>query len=82
LVCDDLGLKPWIAIYVEAWEENKPVEGDLYLTSLDNFLTKYRIRTTKMCIWEMRTKHKESYRQDKKVMHLHLDFKPGFWFPE
>jgi hypothetical protein len=75
-VCTNLGLTPWIAVYVETERC-----GDLYTTSLENYRTKYQ-RNTKMLVWDMRRKRQEAYSKDVKIMHLHVDFTLNNWFKD
>lgn len=72
--CDYFGCEPWIAIYVETTSY-----ADVFLTSLNNYDSKYR-RQRQTDDWKMGPKHIKDYENDKKVMHLHIEFEPKNWF--
>jgi len=72
--CDYFDCQPWIAIYVETTSY-----ADIFLTSLDNYDSKYR-RERQTDDWKMGPKHVKNYENDKNVMHLHIEFDPKNWF--
>lgn len=76
-ICNRLKLIPWIAVYAETKNG-----GDLYLTSLKNYRTFQagNLTPTKICVWNMRKKHKDAYALDNGVMHFHVDFAEKNWF--
>lgn len=66
----------WIAVYVEN-EEN----GDLYLTSLNNYEKKYKGKKHKVKYdWKMTPSAKAEYEQDKKVHHIRFNFDSIYWW--
>lgn len=72
--CDYFACEPWIAIYVETASY-----ADIFLTSLNNYDSKYR-RERKTDDWKMGPKHIKNYKNDKNVMHLHIEFEQKNWF--
>jgi hypothetical protein len=75
--CDTFGSEAWIAVYVETLHS-----ADLYLTSLENYDSKYRgIEGRVLDTWGMSAKHKDLYEADTEVKHMHADFREFNWFP-
>jgi len=72
--CSYFGCKPWIAVYVETIDY-----ADVFLTSLENYDSKYR-RQRQTDDWKMGPKHIKNYESDKNVMDLHIKFEPKNWF--
>lgn len=72
--CNYFGCKPWIAVYVETTNY-----ADVFLTSLENYDSKYR-RQRQTDDWKMGPNHIKNYESDKDVMHLHIKFEPKNWF--
>ncbi len=73
--CASFGCEPWIAVYVETSQF-----ADLYLTSLDNYDSKYRTREGRaLDTWKMSPKYRALYRQDKEVKHIRADFHQDGW---
>ena len=73
--CVSFGCKPWIAIYVETSQF-----ADLYLTSLDNYDSKYRGKEKRaLDTWKMSPKYRVLYGQDKEIKHIRADFHQNGW---
>lgn len=72
--CDYFACEPWIAIYVETTSY-----ADIFLTSLNNYDSKYR-RERQTDDWKMGPRHIKNYENDKNVMRLHIEFEPKNWF--
>lgn len=73
--CAAFACEPWIAVYVETSQS-----ADLYLTSLDNYDSKYRSKERQaLDTWKMSFKHRELYKQDKEVKHIRADFLQDGW---
>ena len=73
--CRDFACEPWIAIYVEASDS-----ADIFLTSLDNYDTKYRGNTDKAVEdWKMGENYRQQYARDPNVRHLRLKFESESW---
>ena len=74
--CETFNCEPWIAVYVETTEY-----ADLFLTSLDNYDTNYRISEKKVIDnWKMSPSWFKRYDEDPEVKHLHLKFEATSWF--
>lgn len=69
--CDEA----WIAVYQEHEEG-----ADLYLTSLDNYESKYRGTGATADTWRMGKEQKDIYEADSDVMHIEVSFKVHRWF--
>jgi hypothetical protein len=72
--CKAFSCDPWVAVYVEAKDD-----ADLYLTSLDNYDSKYRTPARAIDDWKMGPERRERYRQDPSVKHIHLRFEVSHW---
>jgi hypothetical protein len=72
--CRYFGCKPWIAIYVETQDY-----ADLYVTSLENYKSKYGRKGQALDTWKMSSKHILLYEQDEEVRHIKVDFHLGHW---
>jgi len=73
--CSAFGCEPWIAVYVETQQS-----ADLYLTSLENYDSKYRGRAGHAIDgWGMSSKHRALYEADKEVKHIRGDFNQSGW---
>jgi Holliday junction resolvase-like predicted endonuclease len=73
--CKWFECKPWIAIYVES-----DCAADLYLTSLANYDSKYRVRGRKTESWKMTSKQMDGYTADAEVKHFHVVFSDENWW--
>jgi len=74
--CEAFGCTPWIAVYVET-------EGyaDVYLTSLEDYGSKYRGNEGKAIDdWKMRKKDRDRYEKDPNVKHIRVEFQVGNWW--
>jgi len=67
--CEDFACVPWIAIYVETEDS-----ADLFLTSLDNYDTKYKKSDKAIDDWNMGKNARNEYSADPNVWHLQLSF--------
>jgi len=73
--CATFGCEPWIAIYIETLKS-----ADLYLTSLDNYDSKYRGRIGRAIdTWGMSYKHKALYEADIGVKYIRAEFNQDGW---
>ena len=72
--CEAFASEPWIAIYVEATDQ-----ADIFLTSLKNYDTNYRIDGKKIDDWKMGPKHQEKYMADSMVKHVKIKFEEINW---
>lgn len=72
--CKFFECTPWIAAYVETAEQ-----ADLYLTSLENYDTKYRRQGRAMETWSMSRKCRKLYASDPAVAHIHITFEALNW---
>ena len=76
VACEAFGCTPWIAVYVET-------EGyaDVYLTSLEDYGSKYRGNEGKAIDdWKMRKKDRDRYEKDPNVKHIRVEFQVGNWW--
>jgi hypothetical protein len=73
--CNAFGCVPWIGVYVET--ENA---GDIFLTSLKHYDTKYRVAGRVVDTWKMTRKHIERCCDDNAVKYVHVDFDTARWF--
>jgi Holliday junction resolvase len=73
--CKAFGCEPWIAIYVES-----ECAADLYLTSLANYDSEYRVRGRKTESWKMTSKQLRGYTADAEVKHIHVVFSDENWW--
>ena len=73
--CQAFACEPWLGIYVET-----SLYADLYLTSLNNFLTCYSGNNQKMVLdWKMSSTYIRKYDEDKAVKHIRINFNPTNW---
>ncbi len=73
--CEAFACEPWIAVYVETLEY-----ADVYLTSLENYDSKYRSRkATSHDTWKMSKKYRELYNRDPDVRHIRVEFHATNW---
>jgi Holliday junction resolvase len=73
--CVSFGCKPWIAVYVETAQS-----ADLYLTSLSNYDSKYRIKERRAIdTWKMSRRCLVLYKQDEEVKHIKAGFTVEHW---
>ena len=73
--CTSFGCEPWIAVYVETSQF-----ADLYLTSLNNYDSKYRPNQGRaLDTWKMSPKYRALYGRDKEVKHIRADFLQESW---
>lgn len=73
--CTAFGCEPYITVYVETSQF-----GDLYLTSLNNYDSKYRISKGRaLDTWKMSVNYKNQYEVDKEVKHIRADFNQNGW---
>ncbi|MFA5554890.1 MAG: hypothetical protein WCZ89_03665 [Phycisphaerae bacterium] len=73
--CKAFAAKPWIAIYVESCDY-----ADLFLLSLEHYDCKYRVRQKRAIdTWKMSKKHRDKYKTDPQVRHIHMDFSGSSW---
>jgi hypothetical protein len=64
--CEAFSCEPWIAIYAEC-----DAHADLFLTSLENYDTRYGTRGENAIDgWRMTEKHTKEYGTDSKVKHI------------
>jgi hypothetical protein len=54
--------------------------ADLYLTSLANYDSKYRVRGRKTESWKMTSKQMDGYTADAEVKHIHVVFSDENWW--
>ena len=73
--CKAFGCKPYIGIYVETASQ-----GDLYLTSLENYDKKYGNINRVTDDWKMRKKDKGKYKKDPEVKHIIINFNEINWW--
>lgn len=74
--CEAFACTPWIAVYVETAEY-----ADVYLTSLENYDSKYRGREGRAIDdWKMRKNYKGQYAEDPEVKHVRIEFQVGNWW--
>ena len=75
LACKAFSCEPWIAIYVETKNY-----GELYLTSLGHFNSRYnRPKSRRIASWNMNKKTTDLYSKDKKVKHIKFSFQYTNW---
>ncbi len=73
--CAAFGCEPWIALYIETLQS-----ADLYLTSLDNYDSKYRGRMGRaLDTWRMSSKYRDLYEADREVKHVTANFNQEGW---
>jgi Holliday junction resolvase-like predicted endonuclease len=73
--CKAFACEPWIGVYVETADF-----ADIYLTSLENYATKYRGQQGRAVEnWKMREKDKLRYAEDPKVKHIRIEFLAENW---
>jgi len=73
--CKAFACEPWIAIYVETTNF-----ADVYLTSLDNYDSKYRGQEGRAIdSWKMSEKDKQRYIEDAEVKHVRIKFLAESW---
>jgi Holliday junction resolvase-like predicted endonuclease len=72
--CNAFSCEEWLAIYVEATNE-----ADLYMTSFENYESKYLNPEKKMMDWKMSENYVQKYKLDDKVHHIHLKFQEINW---
>ena len=73
--CKAFACEPWIAVYVET-----ATFADVYLTSLENYDTRYRSKEERTVDnWKMRDKDKQSYAEDSKIKHIRIEFLIDDW---
>lgn len=73
--CTAFGCEPYIAVYVETSQF-----ADLYLTSLNNYDGKYKIKKVRaLDTWKMSVTWKKQYELDKEVKHIRADFHQDGW---
>ena len=74
--CEAFSCKPWIGIYVETANF-----ADVYLTSLDNYDSKYCGREKRTVdTWKMREKDVRLYSEDPLVKHIRINFDAANWY--
>jgi len=72
--CKYFECEPWIAIYVETSQY-----AELYLTSLENYDRKYRLKNRSIDTWKMSPKNRELYKEDKEVKYIKIEFFESNW---
>lgn len=73
--CKAFACEPWIAIYVETSDS-----ADLFLTSLNNYDTKYLKKKDKAIEdWKMSDNYHQQYARDANVRHLRLKVESENW---
>jgi len=72
--CKSFACEPWIGVYVEATEY-----ADVYLTSLDNYDSKYRRAGRAINDWKMTPKNREIYSKDPLIKHIRISFQAINW---
>ena len=73
--CIAFACEPWIAVYIETTEF-----GEVYLTSLETYDTKYRGKEGRAIeTWKMRPEDKEDYAKNPDVKHIRIDFYATNW---
>jgi hypothetical protein len=73
--CEAFGCTPWIAVYFE-YDDG----ADLFLTSLENYDKKYRLKERLQDAWKMTKNHKREYGIDREVRHIRIEFKATNWW--
>lgn len=72
--CKAFACEPWIAVYVETLEY-----ADVYITSLENYDTRYQGKGARINDWKMGKKYKKLYDNDSDVKHIKIEFKALNW---
>lgn len=72
--CNSFACEPWIAVYVETKDN-----ADLFLTSLNNYDSKYGRNDGKIDGWKMTKRNKMIYEQDNNIRHIHINFEAIKW---
>ncbi len=75
--CIAFSCEPWIGIYVETKDG-----GDVYLTSVRNYESKYLVPENKVGDWKMTCRAKQEYDKDPDVMHIAIRFDVQHWFAQ
>ncbi|MBI2917922.1 MAG: hypothetical protein HYY01_07980 [Chloroflexi bacterium] len=79
--CTAFNCEPWVGIYVETQVETQD-GGDVYLTSVRNYESKYLVRENKQGDWKMTARAKLEYGKDPDVMHIAIQFDVQHWFAQ
>ena len=73
--CRAFKLEAWVGVYVETASS-----ADLFLTSLENFRSRYIAEGRRSLAWGMTPKHRAGYSADQHIMHFQMKFESPRWW--